>query len=119
MNASPRDIVDTYFRCMQTGAEAGDELIALFADDAVYVEPFSGQPRTHAGAEAIGRTLRSSFDQSPPDLTLTVDRVDVDGDVVTTTWTCTSPAFPAPMRGRDVCTVQSGRIARLEVSFIP
>ncbi|MCB9780274.1 MAG: nuclear transport factor 2 family protein [Alphaproteobacteria bacterium] len=115
----PRDVVERYFRCMQAGPGAAEDLFALFADDAVYTEPFTGTSRTHQGRAAIERTLRDSWQQTPPDLVLTVDRVDVDGDTVTSLWTCTSPVFPGPMRGRDVCVVRDGRIASLEVCFLP
>lgn len=115
----PREVVDQYFRCMQDGAAAADALFALFADDAVYTEPFSGSVRTHRGRAAIEACLRGSWQATPPDLVLTVDRVDVDGDTVTSLWTCTSPVFPGPMRGRDVCVVRDGRIASLDVSFLP
>lgn len=118
MNMLPRDVVDAYFRAMQTGAEAATDLFSLFAEDAVYIEPFGGESRTHAGLPAIQACLRESWTRVPPDLKLAVDRIDVDGAVVTSLWTCTSPAFPGPVRGRDVCTVRDGRIARLEVTFL-
>lgn len=118
MNMLPRDVVDAYFRAMQTGAEAATDLFALFADDAVYIEPFSGARRVHEGRAAIEACLRASWTQVPPDLALRVDRVDVDGPVVTSTWTCSSPAFPGPVRGRDTATVRDGRIARLDVTFL-
>ncbi len=103
---------------MQGGEAAGDQLLALFAADAVYVEPFSGTERTHEGRAAIEACFRAGWAQTPPELTLEVNRVDVDGAVVRSEWTCRSPAFPAPVRGVDVCTVQDGRIARLEVRFL-
>ncbi len=114
---TPTEVVHAYFRAMQTGRAAADALFALFADDAVYVEPFTGVSRTHEGRAAIEACLRDGWDREPPDLTLEVNRIDVDGDVVRSEWTCTSPVFPAPVRGVDVCTVKGGRIARLEVSF--
>jgi len=118
MNATPKRTVEAYFRAMQSGPSAADALFALFADDAVYAEPFSGQRKTHNGRSAIERYLRGSWETAPPDMTLTVDRIDVADAVVTTTWTCASPAFPHPMRGRDVCTVHDGKIVHLDVTFI-
>ena len=114
---TPTDVVHEYFRAMQSGREAADALFALFDDDAVYVEPFTGAPRTHAGRAAIEACLRDGWDREPPDLALEVNRIDVDGEVVRSEWTCTSPVFEAPIRGVDVCTVRDGRITRLEVSF--
>ncbi len=115
----PSDVVDRYFRAMAAGPAGASDLLALFAADAVYTEPFSGSTLTHSGIEAIRAYLASSWESAPPDLRLTVDRVDVDGEVVRSEWTCTSPAFPAPMRGLDVCTVRGGLIHRLDVSFLP
>ncbi len=102
---------------MQAGAEAADDLFGLFADDAVYVEPFSGESRTHEGKAAIETCLRGGWENTPPDLALEVNRIDVDGDSVRSEWTCTSPAFEAPIKGIDQCTVENGLIVRLVVRF--
>jgi ketosteroid isomerase-like protein len=112
---SPIEVVQSYFDAMKAGAAEVETLVALFADDAVYIEPFGGEPRTHSGRAAIEATLRAGMASPPPNMTLEVDRIDVDGDTVTSAWTCMSPAFPQPMRGVDVCTVHEGRIRRLEV----
>ncbi len=48
-----------------------------------------------------------------------MERIDLDGDRVRADWTCSSPVFPAPMRGRDLNTIRDGTIARLEVSLLP
>ena len=114
---NPVEVVERYFRAMQAGPSAVDELLALFAPAAIYIEPFSGSQQTHQGRDAIERYLRGSWEAMPPDLTLEVDRIDVDGNVVTSEWTCRSPAFDAPISGIDVCTVQDGEIQRLEVRF--
>jgi hypothetical protein len=46
-------------------------------------------------------------------------RVDLDGPLVRAEWTCTSPAFPTPMRGYNVFTLNdAGQIARLEITVI-
>lgn len=113
----PVEVVDRYFRAMQAGPAGADELFSLFAEDAVYIEPFSGQSLTHRGRPEIEAYLRGSWEQGPPDLELTVNRVDVDGEVVRSEWTCSSPAFEAPVRGIDECTVRQGQIQRLEVRF--
>ena len=118
MSDSPIEVVHDYFKAMQAGASASERLFALFADDAVYVEPFSGQRLTHEGRSAIEAYLAASWDNAPPEMTLDVDRVDVDGEVVVSEWTCRSPAFPAPVRGRDRCVVREGRIQRLEVDLL-
>ena len=118
MTQDAREVVDAYFRAMQRGQHGQEELLALFADDAVYIEPFTGTSRTHVGLAAIRACVEASWAYSPPDLRLEVDRVDVDGPRVQTRWTCTSPAFPAPVHGEDRYLVRSGRIAHLEVRIL-
>jgi uncharacterized protein (TIGR02246 family) len=118
MTTSIRPVLDAYYRAMQTGQTAEADLLALFADDAVYVEPFAGAPRTHTGKDAIQACLRASWTNSPPDMTLTVNRVDLDGNKARVEWTCASPIFPAPMRGEDQYVVVDRLIQRLETRFI-
>lgn len=118
MSKRTRALIDAYFEAMRGGRDAEAELLALFTDDAVYVEPFSGESRTHEGKDQIRACLRASWDNTPPDLTLRVNRVDVDGERVSADWTCESPAFDAPVRGRDEYVLRDGRIARLEVRFV-
>lgn len=115
---TPFEVVTAYFEAMKAGPGQVDRLLDLFADDAVYVEPFSGETRTHSGHAAISDCIRTSMKDPPPDMTLEVNRVDVDGDTVRSEWTCASPVFPGPMKGVDLCTVRKGRIQRLEVQFV-
>jgi ketosteroid isomerase-like protein len=106
------ETVQRYFHAMQRGPEGDAELAELFADDAVYVEPFSGG--THVGRDAIMRWIEGSRAQAPPDLRVRVERVEVVEQVVEAAWVCESPAFARPARGRDRFTVADGRIVRLE-----
>jgi hypothetical protein len=106
------DIVETYFRAMQRGSEGEDELVGLFAENAVYREPFGGQ--TLSGRDAIGEWIRASRDQAPPDLVVNVERIDVVGEIVEATWNCESPIFLEATRGRDRFTIREGKIERLE-----
>jgi ketosteroid isomerase-like protein len=112
-----REIVQRYFAAMQRGPDGHDALLDLFTDDAVYVEPFSADG-PHVGRQAIGAWLTATAGQAPPELTLTVERLDVDGDTVDTTWRCESPIFTRPSRGRDRLTVRDGKIARLETILL-
>lgn len=118
MQRTAVEVVDRYFAAMRGGRDAASDLFALFDDEAVYTEPFAGKPRTHRGKAAIEAAISASWDSAPPDLTLEVDRVDVDGDVVVSEWTCRSPAFDGPMRGRDRCQVRDGRIVLLDVQLL-
>ena len=90
--------------------------MALFAEEAVLVEPFSGQVQTHTGQPAIRESFRDQWKNPLPDLQLTLDRVDLDGGIVRAEWTCTSPVFPTPMQGYDLFTLDAaGKIAKLEI----
>lgn len=111
-----RALVDRFFQAMRQGAAGEEALMALFAEDAVLTEPFTGQPRTHHGKAAIRASYRQSWEHPPPDMKLTLHRIDLDGEQLRTEWTCTSPAFPGPMRGNDLFTLREGRIHRLETT---
>ena len=100
---------------MQHGPEGVDALVDLLSDDAVYVEPFSGG--THTGRAEIRAFLEHSQGDLP-DVRITVERINVEGDNVTTEWTCESSAFATPSRGRDQFTIRDGKIARLETSIV-
>jgi len=115
VKAEDRKIVEDLCRAMQTGPSAFAELLTLFADDGVLVEPFTGRMQTHTGKQAIQASLEQMAQNRAPDLTLTLDRVDMDGSAVRAEWTCTSKVMPAPMRGYDLFVIRSGKISRLEI----
>jgi ketosteroid isomerase-like protein len=108
-------IIDRYFEAMQAGLPAAAAYAALFADDAILVEPFSGQPRTSTGPAAIRASFEESVRNRPTNMSLTVDVIGSEGDVIRSDWTVSSPVLPGPMRGYDLCTIRDGKIARLEV----
>lgn len=111
------DLVAAYFAAMQRGPGGHEAVTALFADDAVYAEPFSGRG-PHVGRAAIATFLAASAGEAPPGLRLIVERIDVDGDTVVAVWRCESPIFAKPSRGQDRFTIAKGRIARLESSLL-
>ena len=113
-----REVIDRYFGAMRRGAEAEAEMMALFADDAVYVEPFSGAVRVSRGREAILGTLREGWAFPLPDLKLTVDEIVIEPGTASSSWTCESSALEVPVRGRDRYTIVDGKIARLEVELL-
>ena len=115
VDENDRGVVDRLFKAMQAGPSGEREMMALFSDNAVFVEPFSGMPQTHTGKDAIKTSFQSMWKTPAPDLKLIVDRVDLDGKNVRAEWTCTSPVFPTPMRGYDLFSIREGLIERLEI----
>lgn len=116
VTAQQRQTVESLFRAMQAGPDGEDAMVSLFAEKAVLIEPFSGRIQTHTGTAAIRQSFRDQWKEPPPDLTLVVDRVDLDGATVRAEWTCTSPVFASPMRGYDLFALDpAGKITRLEI----
>ena len=111
-------IIASFFHAMQAGAAAEKEMEGLFADDAVYIEPFSGAPTTHKGKAAIMETMRAGWKYPLPDMSIQLDRVDVSGADIQVAWTCRSPGLPGGVgRGINHFTVSDGKITRLETRF--
>lgn len=119
MNEDQRAVVEQYFSAMRRKAGGIEDLIALFDDNAVYVEPFSamGQPTTRSGKSDIGAFLRATPENTPPDMEVSVDRIDLEGRHVRADWTCTSAAFARPMRGYDLFEIEKDKIIRLETTL--
>lgn len=112
--------IDRFFTAMQAGASAEADLLALFTDDAEYVEPFTarGAATTHRGGTAIRAAFRAAWQTPLPDQRIVLDRVDVDAGEVRVEWTCFAAALPGG-RGRGVnrFTLRDGKIARLETTL--
>lgn len=114
-----RPTIDKYFAAMRRGADAAEEMFALFAIDAVYAEPFSGNAAPAVGIAAIRDRLSAGWETPLPDFELDVDAIIVDADTARSEWTCRSSAFPGPVRGEDLYTFDAeGKISRLEVRII-
>jgi hypothetical protein len=115
VSPSDRAVVEGLFRAMQAGPAGEDLMMSLFRDDAVFIEPFGGEPVAHRGHEAIRASFQQQTAHPLPDMVLNLERVDVDGAVVRAEWTCASSAFPSPMRGHDLFTIKDGKIDRLGI----
>ena len=111
------EIINRYFAAMRRGAEAEHEMMSLFADDAVYVEPFSGLSTPACGKEEVRARLQMGWEHPLPQLELDVLSVEVAGGTATSSWECRSSSFPAPVRGTDRYQFVDGLIARLEVTI--
>ncbi len=114
---SNREVIDSYFTAMRRGAQAEEDLISLFAEEATYSEPFSGHPSAN-GLEEIRQRLRLGWEQPLPDLELDVLEIEVDGRNARARWECRSPALPRPMQGEDSYEIVNGQITRLEVRLL-
>lgn len=110
-----QELINRYFAAMRLGATAEDEMLSLFADDATYIEPFSGDDEPAVGIDAIRARFRRGWQTPLPDMELEVLGIEVAGASATSTWECRSPIFPGPVRGTDSYEFVDGRIARLEV----
>lgn len=113
----PHDLLDSYFAAMRRGADAEGDMLALFTEDAVYEEPFSGDPEPARGIDAIRDRLRAGWAAPLPDLELDVLSIDVVGDSATSRWECRSSAFPTAVFGTDVYEFRDGRIKALRVTL--
>lgn len=115
--AQAHEVVQAYFAAMRRGGAAEAEMLALFTDDVVYDEPFSGVEEPAVGIDAVRDRLRTGWAEPLPDMELDVLSVDVRGDGAVSRWECRSPAFPAPVRGTDTYEFRDGRIALLRVTI--
>jgi hypothetical protein len=116
ITASDRSTVERYLAAMQAGANSLDDLIGLFDDQAVYVEPFTGQPQVHTGKAEIRAFFQQALESNMKGARLTLDRLDIDGGRLRSEWTCQLPIFTKPMRGFDLLSLVDGRIVRLETT---
>ena len=121
MRPVDRATVEGYYQAMRLGAAGAAALARLFTDDAVYIEPFSGGDgltRTHIGRDVIAEFFRDSVNHRPPDMMVTMNRIDAEGQRVRAEWTCTASVFTEPMCGVDLYTMRDGKIARLETTLL-
>jgi hypothetical protein len=115
VNPNDRQIIENVFKAMQTGPAAEKDLLGLFAEDGILVEPFTGAVQTHEGKSAIKASLVPMWSNRAPDMKIMLDRVDLQGQTIRAEWTCTSSVMPGPMRGFDLFNIQGGKIKRLEI----
>ena len=113
-----RDLIERYFTAMRRGAAAEEQMMELFSEDAIYVEPFTGETEPWVGKDAVRTALRRGWEQPLPDLELEVRRIDISGSAATAEWVCTSPALPGPIAGKDEYTIAGGKITRLVVRIV-
>jgi hypothetical protein len=111
--------INRFFAAMQGGASCEDEMLDLFHDEAIYIEPFSGKIRTHTGKTAIRDVMRDGWRHPMPDMRIEMDRINVDGEDVRVAWTCYSPALPGGQgKGENLFRLKDGLIERLETRIV-
>jgi len=114
-----KELVQRMGEAMQAGEPGKEALIGLFADDAVFIEPFGGAPTTHTGIDAIRERITEMVAQPrPPDFKLQVDRVDIENGELVSYWTCTSAVMPGPMKGRDELKIRDGKMTYLKIQVL-
>jgi hypothetical protein len=116
--SDPIGVVDRYFAAMRRGGAAEEEMMGLFADDAVYIEPFTNPALPAVGKEEIRNRLRAGWANPLPEMTLTVSGIEVTSAGAVSRWECRSPVLPEPVYGEDVYVIENGLISRLEVRIL-
>jgi hypothetical protein len=110
--------ISNFFLAMQAGRSAASTMERLFAEDAVYEEPFTGKPLTHTGRDEILKALQGGWEQPLPDMHLSIERVEAKTDTIAVDWVCYSPALPGGAgRGRNTFVLRSGKIVSLKTTL--
>lgn len=112
-NRVPRE-VSNFFLAMQAGETAQNAIAACFADDAVYIEPFTGETRTHRGKPAIMKAMALGWEMPMLDTRIEVRSASTEAGHVFVDWTCHSPTLPGGQgSGRNRFTIEAGLITEL------
>ena len=106
--------IANFFLAMQLGKSGATALQETFLPNAVYEEPFTGEPRQHTGIDAIMAAMAMGWEMPMEDTRIEVTRVAVDGGQVHVNWTCHSPSLPGGKgSGLNRFTLEDGKIAHL------
>jgi len=111
-------VVQRVCDAMQAGAEGEEDMMNLFAEDGVLVEPFNGVPQTHTGKPAIRARYKEMVSMPrPPGFLLRVNSISREGSSVFADWTCSADVFASPMAGRDEYVLDGGKIKKLQINI--
>ncbi len=117
MNHMPLNITN-FFLAMQAGPSGLELLRELFAEDAEYTEPFSGQTAPHKGRAAIIKAFNDSRSDAFDDAVITLSNVTLKENTITVGWTCISQAIPGGQgSGTNVFELADGKIASLKTTL--
>ncbi|MES0881354.1 nuclear transport factor 2 family protein [Roseibium sp. SCP14] len=119
MSMMPLEITN-FFLAMQAGPSGLEILGSVFAEDAEYAEPFSGQPEPHKGRKAILQAFAESRTDAFDDAVINLRSVEVSNETITVKWTCYSQAIPGGSgSGTNVFKISGGRIVSLVTTLDP
>ena len=117
-NPTLPSVVAQFFHAMQSGGTSEAGMMALFADNAEYSEPFSGKTNVHQGKVAIRQAFVQGWQHPLPEMRLEIDRLDISGETIHVDWTCFSPALPGGKgQGTNQFFLVDGLIQRLVTTF--
>jgi hypothetical protein len=119
MSTVPVEIAN-FFTAMQAGRTAAADLEAAFAEDALYIEPFTGEVRRHTGRAAILKAMALGWEMPLPDMRIRIDHAETRGVEIRVRWTCTSPGLPGG-KGSGINRFRmrpDGLIAELETTLL-
>jgi len=106
--------VSNFFLCMQAGRTGVDALMNLFAEDAVYEEPFTGTPRRHVGRDAIRKAMTEGANVPLQDTRIEINTATVLNGEIHIAWTCHSPSLPGGQgSGLNRFAIEEGLIQSL------
>ena len=119
MTRMPLEITN-FFLAMQAGPSGAEILGTLFADEATYKEPFSGQSDPHRGREAILAAFAGSRTDDFDDAVINLSAVEVSEGTVTVKWACRSRAIPGGSgSGTNMLEMTDGKIVSLTTTLDP
>ncbi|MEM7320137.1 MAG: nuclear transport factor 2 family protein [Pseudomonadota bacterium] len=106
--------ISNFFLAMQAGQLGAARLEACFAEDAEYVEPFTGEVRHHRGRAEIMTAMALGWEMPMENTHLRIDRALNDGTQIVVDWTCFSTSLTGGKgQGTNVYDIQDGLITRL------
>ena len=106
--------ISNFFLAMQAGPSGLAILLDMFAPDAEYSEPFSGQSEPHIGRDAIIAAFDGSRTDAFNDAVIHLGAVEVQADIITVQWTCISQAIPGGQgSGTNIFEMKDGQITSL------
>lgn len=86
--------VSNFFTAMQAGKIGAAAMMACFAPDAVYEEPFTGEPRKHEGHDAILNAMKLGWEMPMESPRIEITQVATRDGVLLVNWNCHSPSLP-------------------------